>query len=117
MTAALSIVFLFSGGAALLFETLWFRQAGLTLGNNVWASSLVTASFMGGLALGNGLTARYGERLRRPILGYALIEAIVGATGLGLVLLFPIFPSLLAPVLRVMVTHLEALNVFRALAA
>jgi len=44
MNALLCLVFLASGCASLLFETLWFRQTGLLLGNSVWASSLVTAS-------------------------------------------------------------------------
>jgi hypothetical protein len=42
-----------SGAAALVFENLWFRQAGLAFGNSVWASSLVLASFMGGMFLGS----------------------------------------------------------------
>jgi spermidine synthase len=117
MSAALSIIFLLSGAAALLFETLWFRQAGLTLGNSVWASSLVTSSFMGGLALGNGLAARYGERLRRPLLAYAGLEALIGLAGLGLVLLFPVLTPLMTPVLSRMSAYPEALNAFRLLAA
>ena len=40
-----------AGAAALLFETLWF-QAGLAR-RAVWAASLITASFMAGLAAGN----------------------------------------------------------------
>ena len=98
MTVALSIIFLLAGASALLFETLWFRQAGLALGNTVWASSLVTASFMGGLAFGNGLAARYGDKLRRPLLAYARLETLIGIAGLGLVFLFPIVTALLARV-------------------
>ena len=43
VNALLCLVFFASGCASLLFETLWFRQTGLLLGNSVWASSLVTA--------------------------------------------------------------------------
>ena len=57
-TGFLPLVFALSGAAALLFETLWFRQAGLALGNSVWAASLITASFMAGLAAGNAGCAR-----------------------------------------------------------
>src|SRR6185503_12263998 len=85
----LSLVFFASGAAALLFETLWFRQAGLMLGNSVWATSLVTSSFMGGLAIGNGWAGARGWRLRRPLLTYAGLEAAIGVTGLGLVVLLP----------------------------
>jgi spermidine synthase len=48
----LIVAFFASGAAALVFQVLWFRQLAFTLGNTVWAGSLVLASFMGGLALG-----------------------------------------------------------------
>ena len=41
-------MFFLSGAAALIFATLWFRQAGLSFGNSMWASSLVLAGFMAG---------------------------------------------------------------------
>ena len=99
MNAATCAVFFCSGAAALLFETLWFRQAGLVLGNTVWASALVTAAFMAGLALGNGFAIRLGWRLTRPLRVFALLELIVGVTGAGLVLLLPRLIGLLAPVM------------------
>ena len=68
------LIFFLSGTAALIFETRWFRQAGLALGNTVWASSIVLSSFMGGLALGNGLTARHGWKIQRPLRFYARLE-------------------------------------------
>ena len=40
---------------------------GLTLGNSVWASNIVLASFMAGLAAGNAIAARHGRCLRRPL--------------------------------------------------
>ncbi len=96
MTLALCLVFFASGAAALLFETLWFRQAGLVLGNTVWATALVTASFMAGLAIGNALAARYGRRVPRPLLTFALMELTVGASGVALVLGFPVIATRLA---------------------
>lgn len=93
-------LFFASGASALLFETLWFRQAGLVFGNSVWASTLVLSSFMAGLALGNGLTARFGGRARRPIRVYGLLELIVAGTGVALVLLLPALTGLLAPLFR-----------------
>ncbi len=99
MTAALCFVFLLSGAAALMFETLWFRQAGLAVGNTVWASALVTASFMAGLAIGNAAVARWGSRVRRPLIAYAGLEVLVAATGLALVLVFPLVGKALAPLM------------------
>src|ERR1019366_6458203 len=89
MPLLLCVIFFFSGAAGVLFETLWFRVAGLTLGNSFSASSIVLASFMAGLATGNALAARYGRRLRRPLQIYAIIEVIVGLTGIAIVVLLP----------------------------
>ncbi len=77
-----------------MFETLWFRLAGLTFGNSVWASALVLASFMAGMALGNWLAATRGNRIRYPVRFYAFLEVVVGTSGLALVLLFPVLDSL-----------------------
>ena len=117
MSAVLCLVFFVSGAAALLFETLWFRLAGLAFGNSVWAGSLVLAAFMGGLALGNGLAARYGDRVRRPVRLYAVVEAAIAVTGLGLVLLLPLLAPLLAPVFRPLLERPWLLNPLRLLLA
>jgi predicted membrane-bound spermidine synthase len=69
------------------------------LGNTVWSSALVTASFMAGLAAGNAAVARRGWRLRRPLRAYALLEATVAATGLLLVIALPRLVPLLTPLL------------------
>jgi spermidine synthase len=97
MTALLCAIFFLSGASALIFETLWFHQAGLAFGNSVWASSLVLSGFMGGLALGNALAARYGDRLRNPVRAYALAEVAIALTGVGLVYLLPVLGVALAP--------------------
>jgi spermidine synthase len=98
--ALLSAIFFGSGVAALLFETLWFRQAGLAFGTSVWAAALVLAGFMGGLALGNAGIARFGRRLARPLRTYAVLELCIGALGLALVTLLTVIGPLLAPLLR-----------------
>jgi spermidine synthase len=99
LSAVLYLVFFLSGAAALLFETLWFNQAGLALGKSVWASSIVLAGFMGGLALGNGLAARFGPRLRSPVRAYAVLELAIAVTGVALVFGIPHLGPVLAPVL------------------
>jgi spermidine synthase len=89
MALLLCVVFFFSGAAGLLFETIWFRVAGLTLGSSFWASSIVLASFMAGLAAGNAIAARYGRRVQRPLYLYAVIEVVIGLAGLAIVVLLP----------------------------
>ena len=110
---ALSAVFFISGTAALIFETLWLRQAGLAVGNGVWATSLVLASFMGGLALGNALAGRYGERVARPIVAYAVLEVLIAASGFALVLALPHLGDVLAPLFRPLLDRPLLLNPLR----
>ncbi len=117
VNALLCLVFFASGCASLLFETLWFRQTGLLLGNSVWASSLVTASFMGGLALGSALAARLGRRVQRPVAAYGCLELSVGGSGLAIVLLLPLLPPLMAPLFPRFVFAPAALNFLRVLVA
>ncbi len=112
-SAILCLAFFLSGAAGLVFETLWFRQAGLMLGNSVWASSLVMAAFMAGLASGNTWAVRRGSRVGNPLLAYAVLELLVGATGLGLVLLFPALTRALAPVLGTLADRTPLLNTVR----
>jgi len=113
VTALLCLAFFASGASALLLETLWFRETGLLLGNSVWATSLVTSSFMGGLALGNALAARRAWRLRRPIATYAVLEVVIAVTGVALVYALPKLAPILAPVFARLVAHPASLNALR----
>jgi spermidine synthase len=107
------VIFFLSGVSALTFETLWFRQAGLALGNSVWAGSMVLASFMAGLALGNLVAGRFGHRCSRPILMYGILEIIIGICGVALVVFYPSFNSFLVPVLRPLIDQPLIINPIR----
>ncbi len=89
MGALLCGIFFVTGAASLAFEALWFHQTGLALGSSVWATSLVLAGFMGGLAVGNAVAARVGDRLPHPLRTYAALEAGVAVTGIALVYALP----------------------------
>lgn len=114
LSAGLCAAFLCSGAAALLFETLWFRLTGLGLGNSVWASSVVLAAFMAGLALGNGLGARFGGRVPRPLVAFAALEGVVALLSLALVLALPALGAWLAPLLAGLQERTFVLNSGRA---
>ena len=113
MTAMLAGIFFLSGAAGLVFETLWFRQAGLAFGNSFWASSLVLSSFMAGLGLGNALAARMGARVRDPLRTYAALEAAIGATGVALVFGLPSLTPALVALLRPLLEQPWLLNPLR----
>ncbi len=100
MTLFLCAIFFISGTSALIFETLWFHQAGLAFGNSVWASSLVLSGFMGGLALGSAAAVRKGDRLGPPIRAYAVLEIVISISGVVLVFLLPSLGLLVTPLLN-----------------
>jgi len=115
--ALLPAIFFFSGSAALVFENLWFYQAGLTFGSSVWASSLVLAGFMGGLALGNALATRLRPGGFRAIRTYGMLEAAVGIFGLALVLGLPSLTALLGSALAPVLSSAWLINPLRLLFA
>jgi spermidine synthase len=115
VSLVLSFAMFASGAAALLFETLWFRQAGLVLGNSVWASSLTLAAFMTGLAIGNAVIARYGDRVRNPIRLYAGLEIVIAVAGASLVWVLPFLAGWLAPAWRPLIDQPLILNALRLL--
>jgi spermidine synthase len=115
--AVLGSVFLISGAGALAFETLWFRQARLALGQSVWASSLVLSAFMAGMALGSWLCARHGDRVRNPLRFYGLLELSVAITGVALVYLLPEFGGAFAPLVAPLADAKPILNLLRLVTA
>jgi spermidine synthase len=106
-------VFALSGAAALIFETLFFRLAGLALGNSVHAAALVLFSFMTGLGLGNALAAGTVRRFGRPLLLFALLETVIGVYGAALVGFFPTISAAATPLLRPLAEAGVALEIAR----
>ena len=113
LSEVMSVVFLVSGVAGLLFETLWFHQAGLTLGNSISASSLVLAGFMGGIGLGNLLVSRFGQRITAVVRAYAGVELVIAVTGVALVFVLPQLTPVFAPLHRELAGSPVLLNIVR----
>ena len=61
---------------------------GLVFGVTTLAIGLVLAAFMGGLALGSAIAARFTARIARPVRAYALIEIAIGVYALAVPLFF-----------------------------
>jgi spermidine synthase len=74
ITGWVLLIYFGSGMASLIDEVVWTRLLKLTLGNTVYASSIVVSMFMGGLALGAYIMSRHADRIRRPLRLYAALE-------------------------------------------
>ena len=75
--------FLFSGLAALIYETAWTREFSFVFGTSDLAVATVLAAYMAGLAAGAALAGRYAARLARPILVYGLLELGIAISALA----------------------------------
>jgi predicted membrane-bound spermidine synthase len=84
----IAICFVLSGATGLIYEVLWARMLGLVFGATTVAISAVLAAFMGGLALGSALAAKFAERIKRPVRAYGMIEIAVGLYALAVPFLF-----------------------------
>ena len=81
-TDTVLLIFFVSGFCGLIYESVWAHYVKLMLGHAAYAQTLVLVVFIGGLALGSWLCARVAERIRNPLLGYAIIEAVIGVFAL-----------------------------------
>jgi spermidine synthase len=75
-------IFTISGFSGLIYESIWSHYLKLFLGHAAYAQTLVLAIFMGGMAVGSWLMAKYSHRVRNLLLGYAIVEGIIGLCGL-----------------------------------
>lgn len=83
MTTLLALIFLCSGAAGLVYESLWSRYLGLLVGHGAYAQVLVLVIFLGGMSLGAALIARRSAQIANPLRWYAIVEAVVGLLGLA----------------------------------
>ncbi len=82
MLLFLSAMFVLSGAAGLVYESIWTRYLGLFVGHSAYAQVLVLTIFLGGMSVGAMVVGRRSERLRNPLRLYAYTELAVGAIGL-----------------------------------
>ena len=100
------VIFTVSGFAGLIYESIWSHYLKLFLGHAAYAQTLVLAIFMGGMAIGAWICAARTERWKNLLLGYAIVELLIGILALGFHAVFTsviglayeaIFPALQAP--------------------
>ena len=87
--ASLYLALFLSGAAALVYQSTWGRMLQRVFGVSDLAIATVLATFFLGLGVGSALGGRWGERVRRPALIYALLEAVIGLWALLSLVLIP----------------------------
>ncbi len=76
-------VFAISGFSGLIYESIWSHYLKLYLGHAAYAQTLVLIIFMGGMAIGAWLCSRLSRNWNNVLLGYAIVEGIIGILALG----------------------------------
>jgi spermidine synthase len=79
-TAFIYIIFFLSGITGLIYETVWLRMLIRILGNTVYATSVILAAFMGGLAIGSFLFGKISGKSKNPLRLYAILESGIGVS-------------------------------------
>lgn len=82
MPALLTICFVLSGAAGLMYESIWSRYLGLFVGHSAYAQVIVLVIYLGGMSAGAAIASRKSEKIKEPLIGYAAIEVAVGLLGL-----------------------------------
>ncbi len=82
MTRVLYLLFVLSGAAGLIYESIWTRYLGLFVGHDAYAQIIVLVIFLGGMSAGAVLVSHWSERLKEPFYGYVAVEFAVGCIGL-----------------------------------
>ncbi|MFH1261981.1 MAG: fused MFS/spermidine synthase [Pseudomonadota bacterium] len=91
----LTLVFL-SGASALAYQLVWGRMLSVLFGDSTQAVAVVVAVFMGGLALGSFVFGNVADRVRRPLLFYAGVEAAIGVSAFFVPFLLNVFEPWIA---------------------
>ena len=81
-------IFILSGFAGLIYQSIWSQYLGIFLGHAAYAQALVLAIFMGGMAAGAMWISHAGERWRNLVRCYALTEGVIGLLGLAFHFIF-----------------------------
>lgn len=76
------LLFAISGFSGLIYESIWSHYLKLFLGHAAYAQSLVIAIFMAGMAAGSWIASKYSGRWKNLLLGYAVVEGVIGVMGL-----------------------------------
>lgn len=90
----ISLLFFFSGIAALTYEVLWVRHLGLVFGNTVYAAATVMMTYMFGLALGAHFAGKWAGKIKKPVRLFGILEVLTALYALCVPLIFELIKIL-----------------------
>ena len=88
-----AVIFL-TGAAGLIYQVAWQKYLSRLLGADSIATSIILATFLGGLSLGYYLCGKFSTRLKHPLRGFALLEGVIGIWALAFPVIFAVVDAL-----------------------
>jgi spermidine synthase len=82
-------LFIASGGAALIYEIVWFQLLQLVIGSSAISLGVLLGTFMGGMCLGSFWLPRVIPAGQHPLRVYAVLELGIGILGILVLLGMP----------------------------
>src|SRR5215471_93800 len=89
-SAAVWLLFVASGAAALVYEIVWQQLLQLVIGSSTVSLGVLLAMFMGGMCLGSLSAPRLISSRLHPLRVFAGLELSIGVCGLALVVAMPL---------------------------
>ncbi len=108
-------LFVLSGISGLVYQVVWARKLQIAFGVNLFAVATVLAAYFLGMALGSWLGGKYSDRVRHPLVLYALIEVAIGVTAIIVTPLVDRLDLVLRPFSGFFNDHFQALQAARFL--
>lgn len=95
------LLFSLSGFISLVYEVAWFRILTMTIGNTVYAFSVMLATFLFGLALGSYLISFFADKIKNKLFFFALVQISIGLSAMVLLPLFGNLPMVFLDILKI----------------
>lgn len=86
--------FAVSGAIAMIYEVAWTRSLLMVIGSTTYAFTIMLSTFLLGIFLGSWLCARYVDRMKSPILGFAVAQMVLCLVSFFSVATFNFLPYL-----------------------
>lgn len=78
MKKIIIVLFFLSGICSLIYEVVWQRMLTLCLGITTYSTTVILATYLGGLALGSWWFGRLADKTPKPLRLYAFLEIGIG---------------------------------------
>ncbi len=82
LVKATMISFGISGALAMIYEVAWTRALLMVIGSTTYAFTVMLSAFLVGIFAGSLIAARFVDKMKAPVIGFAIAEIVLSFFGL-----------------------------------